>query len=127
MVVNSVAAPVPAIVTPELWDAVNSSRKERRVSYGRVGARRDTFSLQGRVRCAVCGGAMSAQQLWKAPHLRDYYYYYCVINHRPGIVRVVPWVVWLPLTSIDIGSRSTWSDSLLCWGMLTGAGLWRRT
>ena len=74
MAANSIAATVPAIVEPELWEAVNARRKARRVRHGRAGSRRDMFGLQGHIRCAVCGGTMSAQVMTKARHLR---YYYC--------------------------------------------------
>ena len=74
MTLNQVRIDVPSIVEPAEWDAAQQAMRTRRRRPGRRGSRLATFSLQGRARCGVCGGAMSAQAMTKNPALK---YYYC--------------------------------------------------
>jgi site-specific DNA recombinase len=49
----------PAIVTEEVWNTAQFALSRRRRNSGREGKRTNIFSLQGRIRCGVCGSAMS--------------------------------------------------------------------
>jgi DNA invertase Pin-like site-specific DNA recombinase len=49
---------VPPLLEPELFHAVRHALESRHKGQ-RPGSRRDVFDLQGRIRCAVCRGAMS--------------------------------------------------------------------
>jgi len=63
---------VPPLVAPELWDAVHDRQRARYRERSRPGSRTDTFPLQGRAFCAVCGSTMSGHRTQ-----RGYTYYHC--------------------------------------------------
>lgn len=80
MTMNQIRVAVPVIVDPDAWDAAQRALRGRRRHPMRPGRRKDTFALQGRARCGLCGGAMSAQTMWSNADLK---YYYC----RRGLTR----------------------------------------
>ncbi len=61
------------IVPPELWDAVNAMRKERKPGNGINDPRRarSSYLLSGLVFCQECGGALSGHTI------KDWSYYIC--------------------------------------------------
>ena len=72
MKINAIEIPVEAIITPELRAAVDAARERRKVNHNRVGTRRDTFLLQGRIICGVCRKTMSGET-----NRGKHHYYFC--------------------------------------------------
>jgi len=69
----------PAIVTPELWEAVNDAARKRYRAELRGGPRsRENakhYALAGRIRCGECSKAMACETTVR--RRRRYYYYRC--------------------------------------------------
>lgn len=70
----------PAIVTPELWEQVNSTARKRFRAELRGGPRSQEnakhFALAGRIRCGECGKVMACETTLSRGRNR-YYYYRC--------------------------------------------------
>jgi site-specific DNA recombinase len=79
-----VTVPCPPIISPEEWDLVQAARHGRFVHRGREGCRIDTFSLQGRIRCAHCGYALSGFVPRKGPGTG---YYHCLHKQKGCVNR----------------------------------------
>jgi DNA invertase Pin-like site-specific DNA recombinase len=79
MALNRVTIPVPALVSAELYDAVQRARNTRTQFHGRRGHRNDLYALTGHLRCGVCGWAMSGTH-----SNGDRHYYRCSNGRRIG-------------------------------------------
>ena len=65
---------VPALVSLEQWERSNRALDSRMRNRRQTGVRRDTFPLMGRIKCGVCGGAMSGFQSSNRIGARLHYY-----------------------------------------------------
>jgi hypothetical protein len=69
-----IEVPCEAIVTEEQWDAAQAALQRRRRHRGRHGSRDHVYPLQGRIRCAHCGYAISGWNRVKRGKPTAHYY-----------------------------------------------------
>jgi site-specific DNA recombinase len=77
---QTIAFPVPAIVTAELWEQANRGLTTRK-PWGR---RSVTLPLAGILRCGDCGHPMVARITTNGKSGRQHRYYQCLHSHRTG-------------------------------------------
>lgn len=99
---EGIAIPVPALVSPSEWDAVQAAMTDRRSARrGRQPAESDPFELRGLLHCHHCGGLLSTGEY--GPR------YYLCLRHDASHARKNGWQPCpLPIVNAEAIEREVW-------------------